>query len=237
MRAPDRARSGSARLTASCQITRPSLPSPVTGCLHAFSAVPARTAARAPPSLATCPRSDLSCPACCLPTAAAGMLSSRSLTACRAGAARCGTALPAMQLSRQRRTCRAWRQALAAFACLFAGRCRTVHLPLSRQPWRRCYQRGSSSALCRRCQLYLPSRCPTQPHLPPSHPTRPPPTTPPTPQGAKSPLLWDEGQAAELLAGSPVVAEIEARLAGIEKEYEELDAVWFLAGRCGEGDC
>ncbi|KAL4418758.1 hypothetical protein ABPG77_005769, partial [Micractinium sp. CCAP 211/92] len=28
-------------------------------------------------------------------------------------------------------------------------------------------------------------------------------------QGAKSPLLWDEGQAAELLAGSPVVAEIE----------------------------
>jgi hypothetical protein len=31
-------------------------------------------------------------------------------------------------------------------------------------------------------------------------------------QGAKSPLLWDEGQAAELLAGSPVVAEIEARL-------------------------
>ncbi|KAL4457345.1 hypothetical protein ABPG75_012210 [Micractinium tetrahymenae] len=49
-------------------------------------------------------------------------------------------------------------------------------------------------------------------------------------QGAKSPLLWGEGQAAELLAGSPVVGEIEARLAGIEKEYEELDAVWFLAG-------
>ncbi|KAI3425759.1 hypothetical protein D9Q98_007734 [Chlorella vulgaris] len=49
-------------------------------------------------------------------------------------------------------------------------------------------------------------------------------------QGAKSPLLWDEGQAAELLAGSPVVAEIEARLEGIRKEYEELDAVWYLAG-------
>lgn len=57
-----------------------------------------------------------------------------------------------------------------------------------------------------------------------------PPRAPP-PQGAKSPLLWNEGQAAELLAGSPVVEEIEARLAGIEKEYEELDAVWFLAGR------
>ncbi|EFN55628.1 hypothetical protein CHLNCDRAFT_57818 [Chlorella variabilis] len=49
-------------------------------------------------------------------------------------------------------------------------------------------------------------------------------------QGAKSPLLWDEGQAAELLAGSPVVGEIEARLQGIRKEYEELDTVWYLAG-------
>ncbi|PSC74659.1 3-oxoacyl-[acyl-carrier] synthase chloroplastic isoform B [Micractinium conductrix] len=49
-------------------------------------------------------------------------------------------------------------------------------------------------------------------------------------QGAKSPLLWAPGEAAELLAGSPVVGEIEARLAGIAKEYEELDAVWFLAG-------
>ena len=32
-------------------------------------------------------------------------------------------------------------------------------------------------------------------------------------QGAKSPLLWDSGQAERLLAGSPVVADIDARLA------------------------
>ena len=31
-------------------------------------------------------------------------------------------------------------------------------------------------------------------------------------QGAKSPLLWEEGQVEELLAGSPVVGEIQERL-------------------------
>lgn len=30
--------------------------------------------------------------------------------------------------------------------------------------------------------------------------------------GAKSPLLWDEGQVDEYLAGSPLVAEIKERL-------------------------
>jgi hypothetical protein len=30
--------------------------------------------------------------------------------------------------------------------------------------------------------------------------------------------------------GSPVVAAVRARLAGIEKEYNELDGVWFMAG-------
>jgi hypothetical protein len=45
-----------------------------------------------------------------------------------------------------------------------------------------------------------------------SHPL--PPARPPTPllQGAKSPLLWEAGQVDELLAGSPVVAEIKERL-------------------------
>ncbi|PRW57651.1 3-oxoacyl-[acyl-carrier] synthase chloroplastic isoform A [Chlorella sorokiniana] len=49
-------------------------------------------------------------------------------------------------------------------------------------------------------------------------------------QGAKSPLLWEEGQVEELLAGSPVVGEIQERLRGIRKEFEELDTVWYLAG-------
>ncbi|KAI7838734.1 hypothetical protein COHA_007530 [Chlorella ohadii] len=49
-------------------------------------------------------------------------------------------------------------------------------------------------------------------------------------QGAKSPLLWEEGQVEELLAGSPVVGEIQERLRGISKEFEELDTVWYLAG-------
>ena len=82
--------------------------------------------------------------------------------------------------------------------------------------------------------------------------------------GAKSPLLWDDGQVEEYLAGSPLVAEIKERLKaspwaltallpaahtpacgccevlltgravalvqGIEKEYAELDTVWFMAG-------
>jgi hypothetical protein len=33
-----------------------------------------------------------------------------------------------------------------------------------------------------------------------------------------------------VLQGSPVVAAVRARLAGIEKEYNELDGVWFMAG-------
>lgn len=49
-------------------------------------------------------------------------------------------------------------------------------------------------------------------------------------QGANSPLLWEEGEVQTLLAGSPVVKEIETRLQGIQKEYEELDTVWYLAG-------
>lgn len=32
------------------------------------------------------------------------------------------------------------------------------------------------------------------------------------------------------LQGSPVVTTVRQRLAGIEKEYNELDAVWFMAG-------
>ena len=47
-------------------------------------------------------------------------------------------------------------------------------------------------------------------------------------QGAKSPLLWSQEEINELLAGSPVIAEINARLEGIEKEYSELDTVWFM---------
>lgn len=30
--------------------------------------------------------------------------------------------------------------------------------------------------------------------------------------------------------GSPVVGAVRQRLAGIEKEYQELDGVWFMAG-------
>jgi len=50
------------------------------------------------------------------------------------------------------------------------------------------------------------------------------------PQGAKSPLLWGEGEVDELLAGSPVVGQIKERLRGIEKEYQELDTVWYMSG-------
>jgi hypothetical protein len=49
-------------------------------------------------------------------------------------------------------------------------------------------------------------------------------------QGAKSPLLWEPGQASALLSGSPVLAQLSTRLAGIAREYEELDTVWYLAG-------
>lgn len=50
------------------------------------------------------------------------------------------------------------------------------------------------------------------------------------PQGAKSPLLWPEHQVQELLQGSPIIGQINERLQGIRKEYEELDTVWFMAG-------
>ncbi|KAK9785591.1 hypothetical protein WJX73_004453 [Symbiochloris irregularis] len=49
-------------------------------------------------------------------------------------------------------------------------------------------------------------------------------------QGARTPLLWAPGQAERLLAGSPVLKELKLRLQGIEKEYHELDTVWFMAG-------
>ncbi|CAI5498349.1 unnamed protein product [Closterium sp. Naga37s-1] len=44
-----------------------------------------------------------------------------------------------------------------------------------------------------------------------------------------TPLLWDPKEVAELFQGSPMKAEVEARLQGIRREYEELDTVWFLA--------
>jgi len=49
-------------------------------------------------------------------------------------------------------------------------------------------------------------------------------------QGAKSPLLWEPGQVEEYLKGSPVQQEVRQRLQGIEKEYNELDTVWFMSG-------
>ena len=49
-------------------------------------------------------------------------------------------------------------------------------------------------------------------------------------QGAKSPLLWEPGQVETLLAGSPVLKQIQQRLEGIAREYEELDTVWYLSG-------
>lgn len=48
--------------------------------------------------------------------------------------------------------------------------------------------------------------------------------------GAKSPLLWSGAERARLLRGSPLLADAEARVAAVEKEYEELDTVWFMAG-------
>lgn len=50
------------------------------------------------------------------------------------------------------------------------------------------------------------------------------------PQAVESPLLWDNAELEDLLQGSPLVAAVKARLAGIEKEYRELDTVWFMAG-------
>lgn len=48
------------------------------------------------------------------------------------------------------------------------------------------------------------------------------------PLGCTSPLLWPEEEVDELLAGSPVIDEIKQRLQGIQKEYDELDTVWFM---------
>ncbi|KAK9834599.1 hypothetical protein WJX74_005523 [Apatococcus lobatus] len=47
--------------------------------------------------------------------------------------------------------------------------------------------------------------------------------------GARSPLIWDEGQAERLLAGSPVLQLIQERAKAVEKEYGELDTIWFMA--------
>lgn len=49
-------------------------------------------------------------------------------------------------------------------------------------------------------------------------------------QAVESPLLWSKAELDELLQGSPVVAAVKARLDGIQKEYQELDTVWFMAG-------
>eukprot|EP00873_Tetraselmis_striata_P018202 jgi/Tetstr1/438466/TSEL_027021.t1 len=48
--------------------------------------------------------------------------------------------------------------------------------------------------------------------------------------GVQSPLLWEPEEVEELLAGSPVISDIAQRRASIEKEYGELDTVWFMAG-------
>ena len=52
----------------------------------------------------------------------------------------------------------------------------------------------------------------------------------PCSQGAKSPLLWTDEEVSTYLAGSPLVGDVKERLAGIEKEYEELDTVWWMSG-------
>jgi hypothetical protein len=66
--------------------------------------------------------------------------------------------------------------------------------------------------------------------------------TPRPPQNTKtkaveSPLLWSDEELVELLEGSPVVPAVRQRLAGMQKEYEALDNVWFAAGslfnKCG----
>ena len=43
------------------------------------------------------------------------------------------------------------------------------------------------------------------------------------PAGAKSPLLWEPGQADALLAGSPVLEELAERRAGLAAEWAEMD--------------
>lgn len=49
-------------------------------------------------------------------------------------------------------------------------------------------------------------------------------------QAVESPLLWSPREVQDLLQGSPVVQAVKERLQGIEKEYKELDTVWFMAG-------
>eukprot|EP00271_Cylindrocystis_brebissonii_P021839 TRINITY_DN8071_c1_g1_i1.p1 TRINITY_DN8071_c1_g1~~TRINITY_DN8071_c1_g1_i1.p1 ORF type:complete len:547 (-),score=89.83 TRINITY_DN8071_c1_g1_i1:824-2464(-) len=46
----------------------------------------------------------------------------------------------------------------------------------------------------------------------------------------ESPLLWSEKEVEEYFKGSPMKDTIAERLKGIEREYEELDTVWFMAG-------
>mmetsp|Transcript_22220 Transcript_22220/g.26682 ORF Transcript_22220/g.26682 Transcript_22220/m.26682 type:complete len:514 (-) Transcript_22220:122-1663(-) len=45
-----------------------------------------------------------------------------------------------------------------------------------------------------------------------------------------SPLLWDPEEVTTLLKGSTVISSIKSRLKAIEREYQELDTVWFMAG-------
>ncbi|KAJ9519357.1 hypothetical protein QJQ45_023150 [Haematococcus lacustris] len=48
-------------------------------------------------------------------------------------------------------------------------------------------------------------------------------------QAVESPILWAEEELEELLTGSPLLATVRQRLAGIEHEYKELDTVWYMA--------
>jgi len=48
-------------------------------------------------------------------------------------------------------------------------------------------------------------------------------------QAVESPLLWDDAQLEDLLTGSPLLGMVRQRLAGIEKEYQELDTVWYMS--------
>ncbi|KXZ43296.1 hypothetical protein GPECTOR_95g685 [Gonium pectorale] len=50
------------------------------------------------------------------------------------------------------------------------------------------------------------------------------------PQAVESPLLWSNEELTGLLQGSPLLPAVRGRLAGIRKEYEALDTVWFMAG-------
>eukprot|EP01026_Neomeris_dumetosa_P048980 TRINITY_DN424_c0_g1_i2.p1 TRINITY_DN424_c0_g1~~TRINITY_DN424_c0_g1_i2.p1 ORF type:complete len:491 (-),score=44.36 TRINITY_DN424_c0_g1_i2:270-1694(-) len=50
------------------------------------------------------------------------------------------------------------------------------------------------------------------------------------PQAVETPLLWEPQEAERLLKGSPILDALKGRYAGIKKEYENLDTVWFMAG-------